>query len=319
MTPPKTAGSPFQLSGIVVHWNNEEPLSRLVEAWPKDPRFELVVVDNSASVEVCEEGVRLLRPAENLGFAGGANLGIREARAPVVVILNPDAMPEPGALEALLEGFRQHPEAAGLAPKLSGPDDEPQFRWQLRPLPTLLTLLAQTLLIPAGGGDPHEPAEGSPVEQPAAAALALQRQPLLKMGGFDESFYPAWFEDVDLARRFREQGLAFLYWPASRFRHGLGGSVPHLGYGPFLWIYYRNLMLYLSKHHGPRWVGLGRLFLAAAMGLRWCLLPLRKPKRATSRAQAASGLWAVAAGAVSNWQRPRELKRRFAPRESSGS
>ncbi|MCH9648412.1 MAG: glycosyltransferase family 2 protein [Deltaproteobacteria bacterium] len=315
MTSSEISTGPCRLSGIVVHWNNEELLDRLVEAWPEDPRFELIVVDNSASAEVSEQRVRLLRPAENLGFGGGANLGVREARAPVVLILNPDAVPEPGALEALLDGFRRHPEAMGLAPRLSGSDGEPQFRWQLRPLPTLLTLLAQALLIPAGAGSPREPAEGSLVEQPAAAALALRRRAFVDLGGFDERFYPAWFEDVDLARRFQNQNLPLLYWPASRFRHGLGGSVPHLGYGPFLWIYYRNLMLYLAKHHGPLGVGLARLLLAVGMVLRGCLLPLRKPKRATSRGQAAAGLWAVIAGAASNWQRPRRLRQRFSRSE----
>src|SRR5262249_10592861 len=160
----------------------------------------------------------------------------------LLLVLNPDAAPEPGALDRLLEGFAAHPEAAGLAPCLVGPGGEPQAAWQLRRLPTAWDCVRQALPLPANRRGPHgppaldpgagrpravgpraldpgaldlsapdtrgaPPAAGSVVEQPAAAALALRRTALAAVGGFDERFYPAWFEDVDLARRLRVQGL----------------------------------------------------------------------------------------------------------------
>jgi GT2 family glycosyltransferase len=293
------------LTGVVIHWRNEDLLAELAAAWPSDPRFELLVVDNGSSAPL-PAGIRVLNPGRNLGFAGGANAGIAAAKGEILLILNPDAVPEAGALDRLLEGFAAHPEAAGLAPRLVGADGESQSAWQLRRLPSPWGLLLQAFpLGEASGG--AEPASGTAVEQPAAAALALRRQALAAVGGFDAGFHPAWFEDVDLAKRFQRAGLALLYWPAARFRHGLGSTVPRLGYGPFLYIYYRNLSRYLAKHHGQAWVAAARVALVLGTALRLVLLPLRRPRRAASRREAFSGLLALLAGALSGWTRPRRL------------
>ncbi|MDY7093945.1 MAG: glycosyltransferase family 2 protein [Acidobacteriota bacterium] len=312
-----SGGVSIALTGIVVHWHNEELLARLREAWPDDPRFELLIVDNGSREGLPEGRGRVVSGSEggsrNRGFAGGVNRGLEEARGEIVLILNPDAEPEKGALEALLTGFEQFPDAAGLAPKLLGDDGQSQHRWQLRPLPSPWTLLQQALLLPAGAGPATEPPAGAQVEQPAAAALALRTDTLQALGGMDEGFYPAWFEDVDLARRLRDRGETLRYWPSARFRHGLGASVPRLGYGPFLWVYYRNLVRYLRLHYGRSWALAAVPALLAGMALRMLLLPLRRPRRSTSRSQAAAGLGAVMLGAVSGWRRPRRLARECRP------
>jgi GT2 family glycosyltransferase len=167
--------------------------------------------------------------------------------------------------------------------------------------------------VPPRLGARSEPAAGSPVEQPAAAALALRRDALAAAGGLDERFHPAWFEDVDLARRLRDAGAVVRYWPAARFRHRLGASVPRLGYAAFLWIYYRNLVRYLGKHHGQAWAAAAVLALPLGMLLRLALLPLRRPRRAASRGEAARGLVGVAAGALSGWRLPAALARQWKP------
>lgn len=286
------------LSGVVVHWRNEELLARLTSAWPRDPRFELVVVDNGSSVPLELGPARLVQSGTNLGFGGGANAGVVEARSSIVLILNPDAIPEEGALDRLLEGFEAFPDAAGLAPKLIGPGGESQAGWQLRRLPSPWRLLLQTFPF-AGMPEEKEPGPGAPVEQPAAAALAFRRE---AFPGFDAGFYPAWFEDVDLALRMKKAGLVLRYWPAAVFRHGLGSTVPRLGYGRFLWIYYRNLTRYLRKHHGPIWSLAARIALIPGVLIRLVLLPLRRPRRAESRAEAFRGLIGVLAGALRGWR-----------------
>jgi GT2 family glycosyltransferase len=295
-----------RLTGVVVHWHNEDLLAELVAAWPQDPRFELIVVDNGSAAPL-PSTTHVLRPGRNLGFAGGANAGTAAASGEILLILNPDAIPEAGALDRLLEGFAAHPEAAGLAPCLVGPAGESQSAWQLRPLPSVWQCLLQTLPLPDLSQPMHELVAGAAVEQPAAAALALRRDALERVGGFDAGFHPAWFEDVDLARRLRQADLAILYWPAARFRHRLGSTVPRLGYGPFLYIYYRNLVRYLAKHHGKGWAAAARAMLVPGVLIRLLLLPLRRPRRAVSRREALAGLLMVLAGVLSGWRRPRQL------------
>jgi len=282
------------LSALVPHWHDEDGLRRLLESWPDDGRYELVVVDNGSSrAWRAPDHVRVVEPERNLGFGGAINLAATVARADLLLALNPDAGPAPGALEALVDGARRYPEAAGLAPRLESTDGGAQYRWQLKPLPRPADLLAHGLFVDPVRGPRDEPAPGTPVAQPAAAALLLRRTSLEALGGFDSGFFPAWFDDVDLGRRLADAGLTIRYWPAAVFRHGLGGSVAALGYARFLPIYYRNLIRYLLKHHGRRWSFAARAVLPFGMLGRLLLVPWRRPRRARTRAEAARGLLRV--------------------------
>lgn len=273
---------------------------------------------------------RVLRPAANLGFAGGVNAGAAVARAERLLILNSDVVPLPGALESLVRAFAENvgsssaskseeeseppPEKPtdGLVPRLEDPEGTSQWRWQLRDLPSPAALLLHALFLPAGGRRSREPRAGEAVEQPAAAALALTREAFETVGGLDAGFHPAWFEDVDLARRLRAAGRVLRYLPEARFRHRLGSSVASLGYGVFLWIYSRNLVRYLSTHHGSGWALAARGLLPVGALLRLLALPLRRPKRAASRREAAVGLTATAMGAVTGWRLPASWAERWA-------
>lgn len=300
------------LAGVVVHWRDEEGVARLVDSWPTtDPRFELVVVDNSGTLEALPEGVRVLRPGRNLGFAGGVNRGVAATEAPAVLVLNPDARPLGDALESLLAELERRPGASGIVPRLLDPDGTPQWRWQLRRLPGAGDLLLHPLFVGTTVEPEDEPAAGDAIEQPAAAALLLRREVLEEIGGLDEGFRPAWFEDVDLARRLADRGHRLVYHPGARFEHGRGASVAPLGYGPFLWAYHRNLVRYLSLHHGSLAASAARaLVVVGALG-RLAALPLRRPTREPDAGRAARGLLGAAWGAITGWRRPGAWRRRL--------
>ena len=302
-----------ELSTIVVAWRAADDVAELVAAWPRDHRFELIIVDQDGRLPARRESsaslppnVRRLSPGSNLGFAGGSNFGARAAGAEWLLFLNPDARPAEDALAALCNAFASWPQAAGLVPRLVGFDGAAQAGWQLRRLPTPQALLAHALFWNPGAGPAVEPAAGTPIEQPAAAALALRRSIFEAAGGFDESFFPAWFEDVDLARRLADRGERLLYLPAALFRHRQGSSVGALGYGAFLAAYNRNLCRYLDKHHGHAWSLAFRALAGPAALARLLLLPLRRPARAATRGQAARALLEVARGSLSGWTRARK-------------
>ncbi|MDE2922779.1 MAG: glycosyltransferase [Acidobacteriota bacterium] len=293
------------LTAVAPHWHDEEHLAVLIQDWPGDDRFELIVVDNGSDGDPGElatdrPNVSVLRPGRNLGFGAAVNRGAAEAGGDLILLLNTDAIPESGALDALVDGMTNHPDAAGLAPRLLGADDTAQAAWQLRRLPTLRTLAGYCCFVEPA--PLPEPAAGAPVEQPAACALLLRRSVFESAGAMDERFWPAWFEDVDLARRLADRGEVVLYWPEAVFRHGLGASVPRLGYGAFLAAYYRNLDRYARKHHGRGAALLLRGVLVGAALLRIVLLPLRRPRRARGREEALAGLWRLAVAAVGGWR-----------------
>lgn len=299
-----TEGAPV-LTAVAPHWYDEEHVAVLARNWPRDARFELIVVDNGSDGDLSglaadRPNVSVLDPGRNLGFGAAVNRGAAEAGGDLVLILNTDAVPEPGALDTLVEGMANRPDAAGLAPLLLGAGDVVQAGWQLRRLPTLRTLVGYCCFVEPG--PQPEPAAGTLVEQPAACALLLRRSAFESAGGMDERFWPAWFEDVDLARRLADRGEQMLYWPEAVFRHGLGVSVPRLGYGPFLLAYYGNLDRYARKHHGRGAALLLRAVLAGAALLRIVLLPLRRPRRARGRGEALAGLWRLAAAAATGWR-----------------
>ena len=74
-----------------------------------------------------------------------------------------------------------------------------------------------------------------------------------------------------------------------------------LGYGRFLSVYYANLCRYLAKHHGALPAGVARAMLLPAALTRLALLPLRRPKRASTRTAAAGGLIELARSAGSGF------------------
>ena len=299
-----TKGAPV-LTAVAPHWHDEEHLAELVRDWPGDARFELIVVDNGsdggpAKLAAGRPNVRVLDPGRNLGFGAAVNRGAAEAGGDLILILNTDAVPEPGALDTLVGAMADHPNAAGLAPRLLGANDADQAVWQLRRLPTLRTLVGYCCFVEPA--PVPEPAGGEPVEQPAACALLLRRAAFENAGAMDERFWPAWFEDVDLARRLAARGEQVLYRPDAVFRHGLGASVLRLGYGAFLAAYYRNLDRYARKHHGRGVAPLLRIVLVGAALFRILVLPLRCPRRARRRGEAFVGLWRLAVAAATGWR-----------------
>lgn len=224
-----------RLSTIVVSWASKADALALAASFPADTRHELILVDNGGELEpAATANVRFLSPGSNLGFAGGCNLGASVARADRLFFLNPDTTPVGDAYEQLLAGFDRFARADGLVPRLINGDGSSQHRWQLRALPGAPALLAHAFFWNPRRRRGAEPAAGARVEQPAAAALALRRDLFEGVGGFDERFHPAWFEDVDLARRLRARDATLLYLPDARFVHRQGGSVAPLGYGRFL-------------------------------------------------------------------------------------
>jgi GT2 family glycosyltransferase len=314
------------LAVIVVSWNDArelyEAVACLAAARPaasSASRVSLTVVVNGESdvrleeILGCWPGARVLFNRENRGFGPAANQGAAGTDAAALLFVNPDTRAEESALRELLLGFRAHPEAVALAPRLldlAGAEGEPsstlrlappgredQSTFQLRRLPTLAADARELLLLdhlfPNNSGRRRvryaDRDRGTPfeVEQAAGAALAVRAEAFERLGGFEEEFTPAWFEDVDLCARLAPLGKV-LYWPAARFRHRGGASAERLGYARFLPIYYRNALRYRRRHYGVLARTAYRVLLVKGMVLRLGVLPWRRadprPKRESARA-----------------------------------
>jgi len=268
-------------------------------------RLELLVVDNGSPafpqsvLHRCWSGAVVLRNQHNRGFAAACNQAARQASGQILLLLNPDTVALGDPFTPLWEGFRRNPQAVALAPKLQDLDKGSlgNALFQLRRFPRLGQLARELLLFDElWPGNPWLARDRYlqcsrdmpfPVEQPAAAALAVRKEVFHAVGGFDEQFFPAWFEDVDFCRRLWRKG-EILFWPTAVFGHHVGISRAILGFERFLPIFYRNALRYWRKHHG-QWVSLGvRTLILLGMALRFFAAPFtRKGRRPLSEARRA--------------------------------
>jgi len=274
----------MRCSAIVVTHNSGATIAACLEALARE-ECEIIVVDNASlddTVRRVEEfvawnPVRLIANEQNLGFGAAVNQGAREAEGEVLLILNPDAIAEPGAVAQLLRCLATT-QTAAVGGALLEDDGQPARGFAFRRIPTLAPLLCEVLLVNQLW--PHNPvnrryryldadySQQQEVEQPAGACLALTRTAWEKVGGFDEQFYPVWFEDVDLCKRLLDQGVRIFYCPAARFRHSGAHSVGQLSFGDRQFFWYSNMLRYARKHFSRGQIFILRLAIIKGMLLR---------------------------------------------------
>ena len=183
---------------------------------------EVIVVDDcsrflTSSTLNRARGLKLLRNTKNLGFILSCNRGAEESRGEYVLFLNNDTTVTPGWLEALLETFASIPDAGFVGAKLIYPDGR-------------LQEAGGVIWRDASGwnygktGDPRHPRYNFRRETDycSGACIMLPRALFLSLGGFDERYRPAYYEDVDLAFKVREAGLKVIYEPAAEVIHHEG-------------------------------------------------------------------------------------------------
>lgn len=201
---------------------------------------------------------RVLENSRNVGFAGGVNQGLKATRAACVLILNPDVTLR-SPLEPLLEACRQGGLAAG---QLTDARGAAQAGFTIRRFPTpaalALELLGINRLWPRNSSNRHyryldrDLNQAGTVDQPAGAFLAIRHDVWDKLGGFDENFYPVWFEDVDFCKRAVRAGYRILYVPEVKARHIGGHSVRRISVTQRDLYWYDSLLRYAEKHFAAR-------------------------------------------------------------------
>jgi GT2 family glycosyltransferase len=248
---------------VIVAYNSAPEIGPCLDALLKLKDVEIVVVDNASeddtAREVTRRQIRLIASPRNLGFAGGVNKGVRDTTAPLVLLLNPDAVFETG-LDALASEF-DDPKIGAAGGLLTDDRGLPQAGFTIRNLPTPATLAFEVLglnaLFPNNFVNWHYRClgvhllEAAYAEQPAGAFIMFPREVWNRLGGFDERFWPVWFEDVDFCARVKQFGLSVKYNPAATARHAGAHSVGALSLEIRERYWYGSLLEYASKHFSP--------------------------------------------------------------------
>jgi GT2 family glycosyltransferase len=264
------------VSAIVVNYNTGGYLETLVDGLERETvtrrdgargSIEVVVVENASPSDQSawlapleRRGVTVVRSSQNLGYAGGCNLGARNAHGRHLLFLNPDVLLVPGCVDALVRHLDDHPECGQAGPR--GWFDAHRFFYLPRiELPTLSMHVAEAwrrtsraraeafalrrtknaLRIWSAHGPQEEPVlAGYAIMMPADFAREL--------GPFDETF-PLYYEDADLSRRVRSAGRECTLVPESEMVHLYNKSASQFA-EEAMRKHDRSLELYLEKHYG---------------------------------------------------------------------
>jgi GT2 family glycosyltransferase len=225
--------------------------------------IEVVVVDSGASIcsvrSTVADSPAAYVPATNRGFAAACNIGIRQARGELVVLLNPDVLFGNDALGALVRYLLSEPRAGCAGPKLLRRDGSVQpYAFGFEPSPGLLLrralgrLAGRQEVTQARADRDSEPFD---VDWVAGTCLIARRELFSAVGLLDERYFLYW-EDVDWCLRVKRGGWRVVFHP--------GVAVTHLGGSTVGWAaarhYYRSLVRFYRK-----WYGGGSALLLAAL------------------------------------------------------
>jgi O-antigen biosynthesis protein len=233
-----TAAQP-RVSIVVVAAKQPSRLVRCLTAVareaPSGTPLETIVVLNAAEPTLRETldreivGARVVATEVSLGFAGGANLGARQARGEFLHLLHDDTEVCAGWLESLIDAMNNCPEAGAAGSLILNEDGTVQSAGAV--------LWRDGVTTPPWPESPPSPAffgiDPFPVDYCASASLLIRREVWDVAGGLDEELYPAYYIDVDLALAVRSQGRSVVCAPQSRVLHERGGSSP-IGFRQFV-------------------------------------------------------------------------------------
>jgi GT2 family glycosyltransferase len=224
---------------------------------------ELVIVDNASSDGTVEtarslgDRVTLIETGQNLGFAGGCNVGARSTLAPLLLFLNPDCQPQPDCLVELRRAADRHPDwGAWQAAVLL--DDE-----QINSSGGVVHYLGIGWAGECGRPISVLASKDHEIAFPSGAAMVVRRDAWLSLDGLDEDYF-MYGEDLDLGLRMWLSGHRVGVVPSARVEHGYEFDK---GQSKWFWLERNRWRTVLSVYPAALLVLLAPALLAAELGL----------------------------------------------------
>jgi GT2 family glycosyltransferase len=272
----------YLISIITINYNGLKDTCELLDTLPlDDASIEVIVVDNASredEASVIEQRypqVKVLRSKENLGFAGGNNLGIEAARGKYLYFINNDTLlhlPDelvrkshfgmPAAFRYLVQRFESDPKIGIVCPKI-------RFTWgqnliQYAGFTPLSRITLRNHAIGYNESDFGQYDVPQPTPYAHGAAMMVSRAAIEKAGPMPTCFF-LYYEELDWSMMIRRAGFDIWYEPASVIYHKESQTT---GQASPLRTYYitRNRLLLVRRNSSVPWRYLSYLYLIFVAG-----------------------------------------------------
>jgi N-acetylglucosaminyl-diphospho-decaprenol L-rhamnosyltransferase len=245
----------MKVSAVVVSHGHRAELAESLPALQPQVDELVVVANTPGSGPTNEEGLHVLRSEWPQSFAANVNAGVNATSGELVLVSNPDAVPEQGAVAVLRDFVLAHPRCGIAGPQLRNPDGS----WQpsRRRFPTVGgTVVRRTPLRrvfpPLETQRDHYLLDERPNEPVQAdwmlgGFLLLRRQMLDELGGFDAG-YRMYGEDIDLCYRAAKAGWERWYVPEAVVRHRWDAETDRRFWTRRTLWHWRGIARFVRKH-----------------------------------------------------------------------
>ncbi|MCX6246591.1 MAG: glycosyltransferase family 2 protein [Bacteroidetes bacterium] len=204
------------VSIVTINYDHSEVTAELLKSLRNVtyPELEIIVVDNNSPnddpeiLSVSFPEIQLIRSDENLGFAGGNNLGIRKAKGKYILLLNNDTEVDPGFLEPLVAKLESDPTIGAVSPKIrffSTPDT-----LQYAGFTPLNPYTIRSTGRGYGIRDTGQFEQDAPTAYLHGAAMMVPVEVIRKVGLLAECYF-LYYEELDWSERIRNAGYRLLY------------------------------------------------------------------------------------------------------------
>ncbi len=256
-------GQVGDVAAVIVNYNTRDHLLRCVASLRADGVKEIVVVDNS-SVDGSAAALAAVDPAvflptgSNLGFGSAANVGAGATSGPLLLVMNPDAVVEAGAVGAMVEALDSDDGLAVVGPRVDNPDGT---RYpSARRFPELGVAVGHAfvgLVRPDNRFTRRykmldvDREVAANVDWVSGTCMLVRRSAFEAVGGFDADYF-MYVEDVDLCWRLHRAGWQVGYEPKARVVHTVGASSDLMPYR-MIAAHHRSLLRFATRTTGgPR-------------------------------------------------------------------
>ena len=212
----------IELSIITVNYNGLEDTCALIDTITFNDNMEVIVVDNGSKTDeaaIIQERypqVKTIRSEQNLGFAGGNNLGIKAAQGQYLYLINNDTVFDDFQVRPLIERLNTSSTIGMVCPKI-------RFAWEPKPIQfagytplSSVTLRNKSI----GYNEPDNGQYNTPHPTPYAhgAAMMIKRDALEQVGLMPECYF-LYYEELDWSMMFTRGGFEIWYEPAATIYH----------------------------------------------------------------------------------------------------